>query len=190
MLDMGPYYLTALTHLLGPIRRVTASTRITFAERVITSQPRHGERIAVEVPTHAAGVVDFHSGAIGTILMTFDVWHSMLPRIEIYGSEGSLSVPDPNQFGGQVSIRKAADAEWTEIPLVPGITDNGRGIGLSEMASAVEENRPLRASGELALHVLEAMEGFHIASDSGRHYELKTTAERPQPFFEEEFHVA
>ena len=186
MLDMGPYYLAALVHLLGPINRVTGSSRITFPERTITSQPRYGERIRVEVPTHVTGILEFESGVVGNIMMTFDVWHSILPRIELYGSEGSMIVPDPNNFGGQVMLRKAADTEWTEIPLIPGITDNGRGIGLADMAAALDSGGKHRASGEMGLHVLEAMEGFQTASESGKHYELKSTAQRPQPFFGEE----
>jgi len=96
LLDMGPYYLTALVSLLGPIARVAGSARASFPERVIGNGPRRGERIEVRVPTHVAGVVDFAGGAIGTLVTSFDVWGSTLPRIEVYGSEGSLSVPDPN----------------------------------------------------------------------------------------------
>ncbi|HEU5369624.1 MAG TPA: Gfo/Idh/MocA family oxidoreductase, partial [Ktedonobacterales bacterium] len=102
MLDMGPYYLTALVALLGPIRRVTGSARITFPERTIASAARYGQTINVETPTHIAGVLDFASGVIGTIITSFDVWSSRLPRIEIYGTRGSLGVPDPNTFGGPV----------------------------------------------------------------------------------------
>jgi predicted dehydrogenase len=100
MFDMGPYYLTALVSLMGPIRRVTGSARITFPERLITSQPKYGTKITVDVPTHVAGIMDFESGAIGTILTSFDVWGSQLPRIEIYGSAGSMIVPDPNKTAG------------------------------------------------------------------------------------------
>src|SRR5919199_482614 len=99
MLDMGPYYLTALVNLIGPIRRVTGSARATFPEREIGSGPKRGQTIPVDTPTHVAGVVDFASGAIGTILTSFDVWAHSLPRIEIYGSAGTLGVPDPNTFG-------------------------------------------------------------------------------------------
>ena len=181
MMDMGPYYLTALVHLLGPIRRVTGSARITFPERIITSQPKHGEKVRVEVPTHVAGVMDFESGAVGTILTTFDVWFSTLPRIEVYGSDGSLLVPDPNTFGGPVMLRKPGDSSWEEVPLTHGYTENSRGIGLADMAQAIESGRPHRASGDLALHVLEAMEGIHTASESGRHYEMTTEIQRPEP---------
>jgi len=117
MFDMGPYYLTALINLLGPVRRVTGSTRISFPERTITSQPKYGTKIEVKTPTHIAGVLDFASGAIGTIITSFDVWGHHAPIIEIYGSEGTLSVPDPNTFGGVVRVRKAREQEWVEVPL-------------------------------------------------------------------------
>src|SRR5438270_1840312 len=98
MLDMGPYYLTALISLLGPVRRVTASARVTVPERTVTSEPNYGRRIPVEVPTHIAGVLDFAVGAVGTIITSFDVWPYSLPPGEIYGSHGTLLMPDPNAF--------------------------------------------------------------------------------------------
>src|SRR5437870_2114529 len=98
MFDMGPYYLTALVALLGPVRRVTGSTRITFPERTITSQPKAGQKISVEIPTHLVAVLDFASGAVGTLITSFDVWAHTLPNIQIYGSEGSMAAPDPNSF--------------------------------------------------------------------------------------------
>jgi predicted dehydrogenase len=181
MFDMGPYYLTALIALLGPIRRATGSARVTFPERTITSKPKHGERIAVEVPTHVAGVLDFAQGAVASIITSFDVWGHNLPRIEIYGSEGSLSVPDPNTFGGPVLIKAAADKEWREVPVTRPNTDNSRSLGLADMAEALRSGRPHRASGELAYHVLDAMHAFHDASTTGRHVELASTCPRPEP---------
>ena len=181
MFDMGPYYLTALVNLIGPIRRLTGSTRITFPERTITSQPKQGNKIAVNTPTHLAGVLDFANGAIGTIITSFDVWAAELPRIEVYGSEGTLSVPDPNTFGGPVRLRKAGDKEWTEVPLTHGFAKNSRGIGLAEMAYAIRSGRPHRASGELAYHVLDVMHAVHDASREGRHIELTSQCQRPAP---------
>ncbi len=181
MFDMGPYYLTALISLIGPIARVSGSARISFPERKIESEPLRGTTIAVDVPTHIAGTIDFAGGAIGTIITSFDVWGANLPRIEIYGSEGSVSVPDPNDFGGEVRVLRAGEEEWTSVPLTHGHTENSRGIGVAEMAVAIGEGWPHRASGELAAHVLEAMHGFHIASDSERVYELTTSCEAPEP---------
>jgi predicted dehydrogenase len=181
MLDMGPYYLTALVSLLGPVRRVTGSTRITFPERTITSAPRYGETIPVQTPTHIAGVLDFASGVVGTIITSFDVWASSLPRIEIYGTRGSLSVPDPNTFGGPVRVRRAGAQEWSEVPLTHGYSENSRGIGVAEMAYALRAGRPHRASGALAYHILDLMLAFEESSEQGCHIEITSACERPAP---------
>jgi predicted dehydrogenase len=181
MFDMGPYYLTALVSLVGPVKRVTGSARITFPERLITSQPKDGTRIQVDVPTHVAGVLDFANGAVGTIITSFDVWAADLPRIEIYGTEGSLSVPDPNGFGGTVKLWRNREQGWVEVPLTHGYAENGRGLGTADMASAIRAGRSHRASGELAFHVLDIMQAFHDASREGRHIDLGSTCQRPAP---------
>ncbi len=181
MFDMGPYYLTALVNLIGPVRRVTGSARITFPERTITSQPKFGKKIQVETPTHVAGVMDFANGAVGTIITTFDVWAAQLPRIEIYGTEGSLSVPDPNGFGGPVAVRRAGASEWSQVPLTHGYTRQSRGIGVADMAYALRSGRPHRANGEMAYHVLDTMQAFLDASATGKHIELTSTCKRPAP---------
>ena len=181
MFDMGPYYLTALIMLLGPVRRLTGSARISFSERLITSQPLRGTTIKVNTPTHIAGVLDFVSGPVATIITSFDVWAANLPRIEIYGSEGSLSVPDPNTFNGPVRLRLANDREWRDVPLTHGFAENSRGLGVADMARAIRENRPHRANGDMAFHVLDLMQSFEEASQSGRHIEIQTRCERPKP---------
>jgi predicted dehydrogenase len=179
MFDMGPYYLTALVTMLGPIRRLTGSTRISFPERLITSQPLAGAKIKVNTPTHVAGVLDFVSGPVATIITSFDVWAANLPRIEIYGSEGSLSVPDPNTFGGPVRVQLAGEKEWRDVPLTDGRTENSRGLGVIDMARAISKNRPHRASGDMAFHVLDVMQSFEEASRAGRHIEIQSRCERP-----------
>ena len=181
MLDMGPYYLTALVNLIGPIRRVTGSTRITFPERLVTSQPNYGTRIKVETATHVAGVVDFVNGAVGTIITSFDIWAANLPRIEIYGTEGSISVPDPNRFDGPVLLRRADSSDWSDIPLTHS-ADVGRGIGVADMAYGLVYGRPHRASGELAYHILEVMHAFEDASQTGRHVDIESSCVQPAAF--------
>lgn len=182
MFDMGPYYLTALVAMLGPIRRVTGSARISFPERTITSKPKYGQKVKVEVPTHVAGIMDFESGAVGTILTSFDVrGGSMLPRIEVYGSHGTILVPDPNGFGGAVQVWRAGAQQWSTVPLTHGYAENARGVGAADMAKAIQTGRKHRANGELAYHVLEAMHGFHDASEQGVHYRMKSTCEKPEP---------
>jgi predicted dehydrogenase len=181
MLDMGPYYLTALVNLIGPIQRITGSARITFPERIITSSPKYGTKITVDTPTHIAGVIDFENGAIGTIITSFDVWAAQLPRIEIYGTEGSLEVPDPNTFGGPVYVRRKDSSQWSEIPLTHGFSENSRGIGLADMAYALAGNRSHRANGDMAYHVLDVMLGFLDASNNNNHYKVESTCKRPAP---------
>ncbi len=133
----------------------------------------------VETPTHVAGVMDFASGAIGTIITTFDVWFANLPRIEIYGSEGSLAVPDPNTFAGPVKVRRAGAQEWSDIPLMFPYVENSRGIGVADMAYALTTGRPHRASAALAYHVLDVMQAFGEASEAGRHIEIESGVPRP-----------
>ena len=181
MLDMGVYYLTALVHLLGPVVRVTGSARATWSERTILSQPRKGEIIEVEVPTYVTGILDFECGAIGTVITTFDTKASGLPRIELYGSTGTLNLPDPNTFGGPLQVRTHEDVSWKELPLRFGHAGNSRGIGPADMAVCAVEGEPHRANGEMALHVLEIMEAIHVASETGRHVDLTTSCERPRP---------
>ncbi len=179
MLDMGPYYITDLVQLLGPIASVMGAATKPRLERLITSEPLNGTMIPVEVATHVTGTLEFVSGAVIAITMSFDVpKHSHLP-IEIYGTAGSLLVPDPNRFGGEVSLAKTG-GEWQPQPHSHGNTEGEfRSIGVADMAAAIVGNRPHRASGALALHVLEAMEAFQISSDQGRRIKLETTVERP-----------
>ncbi|MCL4544333.1 MAG: Gfo/Idh/MocA family oxidoreductase [Chloroflexi bacterium] len=181
LFDMGPYYLTALVSLLGPVRRVTGSARASFPERIIGSEPLRGQKIPVNTPTHINGVLDFASGPIATIITSFDVWAAQLPRIEIYGSEATLSVPDPNTFGGPVRIRRAGEREWSELPLSHGYTQNWRGLGPADLATAAHSGRPHRANGDLAYHVLDVMQSILDASAAGHHIEMASTCERPAP---------
>lgn len=181
MFDMGPYYLTALVSLMGPVQRVTGSARATFAERTITSQPQYGKVIPVEVPTHVAGLLDFANGAIATIVTSFDVWSAEVPRIEIYGTQGTLSVPDPNGFGGPVRVRRAGAEAWSDIPLTHGYTKNSRSLGVADMAAALRSGRPHRANGAMAYHVLDIMHAIHDAARAGTHVNMQSTCARPAP---------
>ena len=179
MFDMGPYYITALVHLLGPARRVTGSAKISFPQRTVTSQPHAGAVIDVRTPTHVTGVIDFQNNAVATVITSFDVWETQLPFIEIYGTEGSLSVPDPNMFAGPVRLRLPEDGAWRDVELSHTNTGPGRGTGLVDLACALRRRRPHRASGELAYHVLDIIHAFLDASREGRHVELESTCVRP-----------
>jgi predicted dehydrogenase len=180
LFDMAPYYLTSLVNLLGPVRRVAGSARISFAERIATSREHYGRRLPVEVPTHVAALLDFAVGPVASLITSFDIWHANLPRIEIYGSEGTLSVPDPNIFGGMVRVRRAGAAEWSEAPLLFD-AEVGRGIGVADLATAINSGRPQRASGELAYHVLDIMTAVEESSVDGRHVLLESNCARPTP---------
>jgi len=179
MYDMGPYYLSALVSLMGPVVRVSGSAGRGLATRTITSEPLRGRVMDVEVPTHIAGTLDFESGAVGTLVTSFGVCAHNLPFMEIYGTEGTLSVPDPNTFGGPVSVRRLGEDEWHKMPLVSGFTENSRGLGLAEMVSSIEEGRAHLASGVLARHALEAMRGIYEASESGAYHTMKSRCEKP-----------
>ena len=181
MFDMGPYYLTALVHLIGPIRRVTASTAISFPERTITSAKKNGKVMNVEIPTHIGGTMEFEQGAIGTIVTSFDVWAHTHSCIEVYGTEGSMLVPDPNRFDGSVRVRCAADKEWRDVPLTHDFAEGSRGLGVADMAEAIQTGGPHRASGVLAYHVLDAMHAFHDAAAAGRHVVLESHCDQPAP---------
>lgn len=182
MFDMGPYYLTALTSLLGPVSRVTGSARVSFPERTIGSKAKFGQTIRVNTATHIAGVLDFAGGAVGTLTTSFDVHATNAQHIEIYGSEGTLVVPDPNTFGGAVGLRRGGEKAFTEQTLRFPYEDNVRGIGVAEMAAAIVADRPHRASGEMAAHVLDLMIAFHEASENGRHVEVGSSMQRPAAF--------
>jgi predicted dehydrogenase len=181
MFDMGPYYLTALTSLLGPVRRATGSAQISMPERIIGSEAKRGQIITVNTPTHTAGVLDFASGVVATLVTSFDVYPERHYALEIFGTEGTLSLPDPNTFGGPVRLRRGAENSWPEQPVTFGHTENSRGIGLADMAQAIREGRPHRASGEMAYHVIDVMHAIYDASRQGSHAVLASTMERPAP---------
>jgi predicted dehydrogenase len=181
MLDMGPYYITDLVNLLGPVARVAGVVTTPRPERVITSEPRNGEVIPVHVPTHVSGTLEFVSGAAVLISMSFDVaGHKHLP-LEIYGTEGTLVVPDPNFFGGTIEYLKKG-GEWETVETTRPYADaNYRSIGVADMALAIRENRPHRANGELAFHALEVMEAFATSSGTGAYVEIGSRPARPEP---------
>lgn len=187
MFDMGPYYLTALVNLIGPVRRVSGSTRISFPTRTITSAPKSGKVVTVETPTHISGTLDFANGAIGHITTSFDVLPSPLPNIVIYGSQGTVIVPDPNGFGGEVQLRRLGDEKFVPVPSIHGFGGNERGVGVLDLAYALREGRQPRASGELAAHVVEIMHAFDRSSREERHVHVVSSPERPAAMGPETF---
>ncbi len=181
MLDMGPYYLSALVSLLGGVATVCGMTNKAMEQRMITSEKKYGSSIDVEVPTHVTGSLLFENNAVATIITSFDVWHSTLPRIEIYGTAGMLSVPDPNTFGGPVMLFTPGCNEAKEIPLTHGYAQNSRGLGVADMARCITTGRDEHiASGTLACHVLEIMLGLQQSGEDKQYYHMKTECPRPQ----------
>jgi predicted dehydrogenase len=179
MLDMGPYYITALVHMLGPVRSVAGMSRMSFHERTIGSEPKRGQKIRVETPTHIVGVLDFACGALATIVTSFDVHGGEVPRLEVYGEKGSISCPDPNAFKGPARVRLAGEKEFREMPLVGTYIENSRGVGVADMAAAIRSGRPHRAGAELTYHVLDVMQSIAEASVKGKHIAIRSTCERP-----------
>jgi predicted dehydrogenase len=185
MFDMGPYYLTALLNLLGPVKRITGLAAIEIADRVITSEPKRGTKISVETPDHICGLMEFENGAVGTIIQSFatryaDFSGPAKQPITIFGVDGTLRVPDPNQFDGPVHVRLKDEPDWREVPhqFVPGY---GRSVGLADMAYALRSGRAHRCSLEQAFAVLELMAGFLDSSDQGKAIAPITKYVRPSP---------
>jgi predicted dehydrogenase len=181
LFDMGPYYLTALVSMLGPVARVSGSAQASFPTRTITSQPKNGTVITVDTPTHLSATLDFAGGAVGTLITSFDVWAHHLPCIEVHGTEGSLSVPDPNGFGGKVELWTQATRQWQDVPLLPIRAENSRSIGVADMAYGIRTGRAHRANGEMAYHVLDLMHAVHDASRQGSYVHMQSSCSRPAP---------
>ena len=180
MLDMGPYYVTAMVNLFGSVNWVTSMSRTTYPERMITSEPKYGQIIKVDVPTHVSGIMEFENGAIGTLTTSFDVYPAgSCDFIEVYGSEGSMIVPDPNNFSGKIKIRGKGD--WEERDLTFDYSRNSRGLGLCDMANAVRDGRVARANCGLTYHALEVMLALANAEHRREHIRIGSRYERTAP---------
>jgi predicted dehydrogenase len=190
MFDMGPYYVTAMVALLGPAARVTGSAQTPFAVKAYSdpATAEYGQTFAVETPSIVSGTIDFRdsmaenkaAGTVGSITTTCEIF-GYNPRLEIYGTEGILVCNDPNMFGRSVFVRRRNSEGLQEVPYTHGLAENSRGVGAADMAYAVRDDRPHRASGDLMFHVLDIMQGIHEASEQGRHIEMQSSVERPAP---------
>ncbi|MHC4870730.1 MAG: Gfo/Idh/MocA family protein [Planctomycetota bacterium] len=178
MFDMGPYYLTALVYLLGGVDYVAGMTQKTFETRTITSEPLNGTVIDVDVPTHIEGLMKFKNGTLATITTSFDVKGSNKPMFEIYGTEGTLQVSNPNNFKGPVVYKIGREGEWQEAEIKHNEEIN-RGTGVADMAYALRTGRPHRVTGELAFHVLDLMQAFHESSDTGTFVKIASQVTQP-----------
>ncbi len=183
MFDMGPYYLTALLNLFGPVKRISGMASIAIPERTITSEPKKGKKIAVETPDHIVGLMEFENGAVGTIVQSFaiiDGGFSGSHPILINGTDGAIHVPDPNAFDGTVKVRKLGEKEAVEVPHT-FVCGYGRSVGLADMAAALRSGRPHRANGDQAFAVLDLMQGFLDSSNSGQMHQPTARYDRPAP---------
>jgi predicted dehydrogenase len=179
--DMGPYYVTALVNLLGPVKNVLSIGKNTLPKRKIGSGPRQGTEFTVEVLTYVTAILEFHSGAAVSFTVSFDVTGHTHPPIEIYGTAGSLQIPDPNFFGGNVRLIRSR-GQWADVAHTHSYGDgNYRGIGLADMAAAMATGTPHRASGNLAFHVLEVLQAIVTKAAGDTSFEIKSTCERPRP---------
>lgn len=187
VMDMGPYYVANLVNLLGPVRQVFASTRTGMLRRPVTAPGRAVDFVEVTVPTHASACLSFASGAVATTVMSFDMWHTELPYMEIYGTQGTLSLPNPNTFDGDVRIKNLNDVEWrtlepvTEVFGRVGTPDQYlRGLGVADLAAALNGSS-LRVNGDFAFHTLEVLGAFQESEDTGTPVEILSTCNRPEP---------
>ncbi len=205
LFDMAPYYITALLSLLGPVKQLSGTATTTYEKREIKSEPLKGEIMDVEVPTYISANLEFVDGAVINCIFTFDVWDSKLPRLELYGTDGTLSVDDadpyggPNTFEGAIKFRTKNESDWLGSPMVLGLprrpeatewpriptlfqyNGNNRGLGLADMTTAIRNNREHRANGEMALHALEVMQGIYESARTSSFYKMKSSFTKPEP---------
>jgi len=180
LLDMGPYYLTAIVALLGPVRRVAGFTSVREPEREIMAGPRAGERFAVTTPTHASVTMELDGGLTANYVASFEPNARYICDFEIHGTDRSLLLPDPNAFGGELRLRQSR-GEWEEVPYTARGAQETRGIGLHDMVEAIGEGRDHRASGRLGLHVIDAARSILRAAEEGRTVAVETTVDQPEP---------
>lgn len=192
ILDLGPYYIANLIQLIGPVKRVAALSSIPAKERTISSKPRAGEKIPVTTPTTILALMEFESGAVFTFNSSWDVWDNGHSPMELYGEQGTIHMPDPNFFGGELRYTKGEKAvktlpKWDHPFSRPnekhahGMMANYRTAGLADMALAIMQGRPHRCSLELANHVIDVMTGILKSGETKKFVEMQTTCERPEP---------
>lgn len=181
MLDMGPYFLTALVLMFGPVKRVTSSAQTPFPTKSDQdpTSATYGQTFTVDTPSNIGAVLDFAGGVVAVLTTCCDA-SAYLPRLDFYGTEGVLTANDPNMFSGPVIVRRRG-GEAREMPWTHGYPENSRGLGVAEMAFAIRNGRPHRASAELVYHVLDVMQAIHEASAEGKHIDIQSTVSRPEP---------
>ena len=179
MLDMGPYYLTAIVSLLGPVARVAGFASTRTRERAIEIGPRAGERFTVATPSHTTAAMELVSGVTANLVASFETNGQYVCDLELHGTEGVLSFPDPNGFDGSLRMRRGREG-WQEVAFAARGDRDARGIGLHELVEAIAADRPERASGNLGVHVVEVARGILIAAAESRIVEIDSRAAQPE----------
>lgn len=179
LFDVGVYYLTAMASILGPFSEVSSLAKASFPERTVGSGPKVGDKIPVNTPTYIAAAIGFENGVIGTMTASFDVYETDGSHLTIYGTEGTLRLPDPNTFGGPVKYLRAGEKEWEDLPITFDFTVDSRGLGISDFARALRSGGTPRASGEMSYHVLDTMHAFLDSAREGKRISVASTFERP-----------
>ena len=203
VLDMGPYYFTALVNLLGPAKNIYSQSRTVYKNRVIGSGERKNQQIKVDIPTTLISQIEFENGTLIDSFFSFDIWKHNKNHIELYGDLGSINIPDPNTFGGSIQLCTEKNGEWETIETnennlgkinvenskktneKPGIA-NYRGIGVSEMVDSIKNNRINRCNGELSLHVLDILDTIIKSAKEDKKLELRSSVSAIEYFSEEE----
>jgi predicted dehydrogenase len=186
VLDLGPYFITALVNLLGPIQTVSAEGRTPRPVVLVTSPDRLVEQVEVTIPTHVIASLGFANGAIASLTASSEVWDSEAPLLEVHGTEGTITLPHPVHFDGDVRVRRHGDDEWSVVPPVirrfagPGTEQQLRGLGVQDLSDALD-GAPLRVGSALAAHVLDAMLAVDESIESGERVRLESTTDRPAP---------
>lgn len=176
MMDMAPYYMNLLVSMFGGVETVQTMAKITWPERTIKVAPRRGEKIAVEVPTYVSSAMKFENGVIATFVNSFDIWATKQPYIEIYGEKGTMVIPDPNVYTGDVLIRRFRDSEWRVLPQFVEYESYGRGIGIVDMIRSIEAGVPHKASGEMGYHVTDVIIAMDESARQKRELTVTSTA--------------
>ena len=181
--DYGPYYFTTLVTLLGPVKQVCSMAGKGFDTRTCTCPgPNNGKEFPVEIPTHVTGAALMENGVLATVIQSWDMWATSEAEYAIFGTEGTLYVPDPDKYGEPAYLLRKGAAQPEELPNTHHYNTNSRGLGISEMIASISEGKQPIASGEVGLHVLEVMHAFTESAERQAFVTIKSTCERPEAF--------
>lgn len=178
-MDMAPYYLNMFVNLVGAVDSVATMSKITWPERTIHVAPRKGEKIKVEVPTYVSTLLKFKNGVIATFVNAFDIWCTKQPNIEIFGEKGTIVLPDPNRYTGDVLMRRFKEENWQVLPQFSEYSKYGRAIGVVDMIRSIENNIPHRASAEMAYHITDVIFTMDEAQKTQKELKVDSDTEKP-----------